>query len=239
MQAIISTIQRGAPLYNSGDIASCSALYESLADSFQIDSQLPALHTALLKDAIQSTSPSVDARAWLFRRIFDRTLADLQFTPHSEAPLPAGFPPPGKVGVVTRKAYPAYRCATDPGGQFGALFGHISSHGVAMTAPVISSLEQPTMSFVYASTALGKPGSGGGRVVVQDLPPLMVLSVGIRGDMGHSNVTLARRVLEEALSSGKFGVAAPGGDWRTLGYNSPMVPNERRFWELQVPLKGE
>jgi len=141
--------------------------------------------------------------------------------------------------VVAKKLYPSYRCATDPGGQFGALFDHISSHGVAMTTPVISTLEQPSMSFVYQSPTLGKPGSGGGRVIVQDLPPLTVLSVGMRGDMGPGNMAIARRVLEEALGSGKFGMAAPDGAWRTLGYNSPMVPNERRFWELQVPLKGE
>ena len=27
------------------------------------------------------------------------------------------------------------------------------------------------------------------------------------------------------------------GSWRLLGYNSPMVPPAKRFWELQVPVK--
>ena len=27
------------------------------------------------------------------------------------------------------------------------------------------------------------------------------------------------------------------GSWRMLGYNSPMVPAAKRFWELQVPVR--
>lgn len=233
MQAILATISRGAPLYNSGDIAGCAALYESLAESLVADrSALPELHAALFTDVISSPSPNVDARAWAFRRVFDRTLADFQFAPLVEAPLPAGFPPPGKVGCVTQKVYPAYRCATDPAGQFSALFRHISSRSIAMTAPVISSLSSSEMSFLYESASLGSQGSDG-RVLVQDHPPSTVLSIGIRGST--DGLPLAMRVLEGALERGNF---VRAGSPRMLGYNSPMVPQERKYWELQIPIKA-
>jgi hypothetical protein len=226
----MQTISRGAPFYNSGDVAGCAALYESLAESLVAGRSLPELHTALFSDVISSSSPTVDARAWAFRRVFDRALADFQFTPLVEAPLPAGFPPPGKVGCVTKKEYPAYRCATDPAGQFGALFRHISTRSIAMTAPVISSLSSPEMSFLYASTAFGSQGSDG-RVLVQDHPPATVLSIGIRGST--DGLPLAMRVLEGALEGGKY---VRMGSPRVLGYNSPMVPQERKYWELQIPI---
>ena len=28
----------------------------------------------------------------------------------------------------------------------------------------------------------------------------------------------------------------PNGTYRSLGYNSPMVPVEQRYWEVQVPI---
>ena len=61
----------------------------------------------------------------------------------SEAKLPAGFPPPGPVGDVIVKTYPAHRLArtsSDAAGgdnrMFMKLFGHIKRNDIAMTAPV-------------------------------------------------------------------------------------------------------
>jgi len=92
--------------------------------------------------------------------------AAANFQPKMKAPLPAGFPQPGPVGQVIVKEYPPYRAARtamrDEGlGQnsaFNALFRHITSNDVKMTAPVEMRYEQSTtqaqpqpvsMAFLY------------------------------------------------------------------------------------------
>jgi hypothetical protein len=60
-----------------------------------------------------------------------------------------------------------------------------------------------------------------------------VLSIGMRGDSGTASVALAREALEARVASGGWKRA---GEYRMMGYNSPMVPTSRKFWELQVPV---
>ena len=60
-----------------------------------------------------------------------------------------------------------------------------------------------------------------------------VLSLGIRGDASTAEVERARALLEKHLAEGGWKRA---GEFRMMGYNSPMVPSARRFWEIQVPV---
>jgi hypothetical protein len=167
-------------------------------------------------------------------------LADDAFTPRVEAALPTGFPGPGPVGRVVEKTYPAYRAARAAGGEgaFWTLFQHIQRNEVKMTAPVEMTLDarmrSTDMAFLYERPGQGAPGAQG-RVEVLDLPAVTVVSVGLRGDRTEARMGLARRVLEERLA--KDGRVA-AGPYRTLGYNSPMVPSAQRFWELQVPVRA-
>ena len=250
VRAIHAAISRGAPLYNSGSIAACASLYLDTAKSLCAGGALTELSATELSSLIETPPVDANARAWALRHAFDRFLGDAVFSPRLEAPLPAGFPGPGRAGRIEEKLYPAFRAAVAPagGGAFGALFRHITERGVAMTAPVVSRLSGAgpplDMAFCYEAPAQGATGAGAGGVTVVDTPPMRVLSMGVRGGGGGGgggggeplqSLALARRALEARLALGDL---ESTGEWRTLGWNSPMVPAGERFWELQVRLRG-
>ena len=73
-----------------------------------------------------------------------------------------------------------------------------------------------------------------GRVAVLDLEPTQVLSIGLRGRRSDDTMAKAKKLLEAYMA--ERGLEAAGA-WRVMGYNSPMVPANQQFWELQVPVK--
>ncbi len=177
-----------------------------------------------------------------------------------EASLPAGFPEPGPAGPVLRKSYPAYRAARANGADsFGQLFRHIQRHDIAMTAPVEMTLSSPAaddaegqasqegdapnesalpqrldMAFLYADPENGTLGPDQ-RVTVVDLPALEVLSVGFFGNADRPQIDQALKKLQLSLPDHPdWQVAGPP---RLLGYNSPMIPEHRRYHEVQLPVR--
>lgn len=239
--AIRAAIDVGAPAYNRGDIEGCASIYTDTARRMlATDGTLGEMHALELADVLATRHDSADAQAWALRRTFDRVLADEGFRARMEAELPAGFPGPGPVGRVVMKQYPGYRAARAQGGQssFWTLFQHIQSNDVKMTTPVEMTMDEQMrsmdMAFLYERPEQGAAGTQG-RVAVLDLPPLQVLSIGIRGDTSRANLEMARKALEQRLA--KEGLVA-AGPYRQLGYNSPMVPSSQRFWELQVPVQA-
>ncbi len=163
--------------------------------------------------------------------------------------MPAGFPAPGPVGTVILKQYPACREArvdTATAGQnsmFMSLFNHIKSNEIPMTAPVemtydpgsLADANKPTaMAFIYGQPTTGKPGDQG-KVHVLDLPPQIVVSIGVRGSYNSSNLKAAMEKLNAflAIEPRRYKVAGPP---RYLGYNSPFVPWFMRFGEVQLPV---
>jgi hypothetical protein len=244
VRAIHSAINRGAPLYNVGDIGGCAALYLETAKALCASGSLTELSAVELSELAESPPADANMRAWALRDAFDRFLGDLSYAPLVEAKLPRGFPGPGRPGRVEEKSYPAYRGAVAPAGgaAFGMLFRHITERGVSMTAPVVSRLGDggapATMAFCYENPAQGGAGAAGGGVAVVDAPPMRVLSVGVRGSAsggGEPPLALAKRTLMARLALGDL---ESTGEWRTLGWNSPMVPPEQRLWDLQVGLRG-
>ena len=163
-----------------------------------------------------------------------------------EAKLPAGFPPPGPVGQVMVREYPASRAArvrsetlgnADDNGMFMPLFNHIKSHDIAMTSPVDitwSEAKPVAMAFVYADPAIGAPGKEG-VVEVTDQPALTVVSIGVRGSYNRERFNAALAQLNAWLDQhpGKYGISGPP---RYLAYNSPFVPWFLRFGEVQIPV---
>lgn len=236
---LVAAIERGAPLYNAGDVAGCAAVYEQAARALLAERGAAGeLHALDLEAVLNASHANADARAWALRRAFDRVLSDEAFRPRSEAPLPEGFPAAGPVGRVVRKTYPGYRAARADGGEgaFWTLFQHIQANDVKMTAPVEMTLDEgmrsTDMAFLYERPGQGSAGTRGGVAVV-DLPAVDVLSLGVRGDRVGSSLARARQALEARLAADGLVAAGP---YRVLGYNSPMVPAEQRFWELQVPV---
>ena len=170
-----------------------------------------------------------------------------------DTPLPKGYPLPTPPDAIELKAYPRVRIAEVAGAgnpdrgmnrAFWPLFNHIKSHGIAMTSPVEiyydglegNSGSQPrawTMAFLYRTPELNSPGNEG-EVKVRDLEPLVVLSIGLRGDYSMSLVESGRRKLQAFLDSNpRWRIA---GEWRALYYNGPSLAFWNKWAEVQVPV---
>jgi hypothetical protein len=124
-----------------------------------------------------------------------------------EAKWPAGFPAPAPVGEILVKDYPAYRMARikrggsgvagSPNVMFRPLFNHIKRNDIPMTAPVEMGYPEhvepgegaSSMAFPYGEPSWGTSGADAadGRVVVEDVPAMTVVSIGVRGGYPDAN----------------------------------------------------
>ena len=169
----------------------------------------------------------------------------------SEAKLPLGFPGPGPVGEVITKTYPAHRLARiraggGTNGSFMKLFRHIERNEIAMTAPVEMEMAvtdggraapaTTSMAFLYGSADTGTPGPDPAdpNVVVEDVPEMTVVSLGIRGSYREERFADFAAQLDQWLDNHPEWIAV--GPPRTLAYNSPFVPGLLKYAEVQVPI---
>jgi hypothetical protein len=171
---------------------------------------------------------------------------DLTFRPVAEAELPVGMPGFQALDEIELRHYPAYRMVrTDmKGGTMGAfwpLFQHIKANDIAMTTPVQidyradgERTREASMAFLYGKPELGPLGKDG-RVEVVDVPANTVLTVGSRGYDRPSRVAELRARLDAWLAGHPEWEAA--GEIRTMGYNSPSVRSDRRYFEVQLPVR--
>ena len=90
------------------------------------------------------------------------------------------------------------------------------------------------MAFLYGSPTLGAAGSDG-KVEVVDVPATTVLTIGSRGHDRPSRVAELRARIDAWLAQHPEWRAA--GEIRTMGYNSPSVAAERRYFEVQLPVQ--
>lgn len=182
---------------------------------------------------------------WLERELL-ALASDLEFQPVREAELPLGFPEPTPVREIELKQYPQYRAASaamdrNANGAFWKLFKHIQANDIAMTAPVETTfaesdagLRTTRMSFLYGEPELGVVGPEG-AVEVVDAPPMWVVSLGCRGNDGAARIASAHQELLAWI--GNRPELAVAGELRVMGYNSPMVFGNRRYYEVQVPVQ--
>ena len=90
------------------------------------------------------------------------------------------------------------------------------------------------MSFLYGSAELGTPGRQG-AVEVVDVSPMVVVSTGVRGARTQQAIDAARERLETWLKSHEAEYE-PNGEMRVMAYNSPFVPRDRNFYEVEIPI---
>jgi len=187
----------------------------------------------------------------ILRGACSEILGDLRFRPFEEAERPEGFPDFTPVGEIEVKAYPVYRLARTEmagrgplsGGAFWTLFHHIKKHDIAMTSPVQMDYRadgngkpvEGSMAFLYGSTSLGSEGREG-RIEVLDAPAGLVVTLGMRGNKTEARVLDARKRLERWLDAHRERYES-SGELRTMEYNSPFVPADRRYFEVQIPVK--
>lgn len=171
----------------------------------------------------------------------------LSFRMEKEADLPSGFPNPTPVGEIQVKQYPAHRLARTASQEdsgFFKLFAHITVNRVAMTAPVEmtyqaddkNGLQQIDMAFIYGDKKLGKAGEKLGGITVQDIPALMTVSIGLKGNIDSMKAAEAEQRLERWLAQ-RPSEYERAGNLRVLGYNSPQVPVDSRYFEVELPIK--
>ena len=172
------------------------------------------------------------------------TASGEEFKPIKEAEMPKGFPGYTPVGQIEVKQYPAYRKASTSGmAEFWTLFQHIKQNNVQMTTPVEMDYGDPraakskerSMSFLYERPDQGSTGKQG-SVEVVDVPAMTVVSIGCRGERTTTAIAEARDKLLKCLEE-KKGDYVPAGPMRVMGYNSPFVPRDRNFFEVQIPVK--
>lgn len=172
-------------------------------------------------------------------------------------PLPQGYPAPAPPDAIELKSYPLVRRA-EIGGTMGPdwgmnfaffpLFNHIKRREIAMTSPVemnYNGLGAPgadkpeswTMSFVYRMPELGPDGvdSKDSRILVEDIPPMIVVAVGMRGPYKLSLVNQGMARLRHWLTQQSEWEEAD--DPRALFYNGPEMDSKDKWSEVQIPLR--
>jgi hypothetical protein len=91
-----------------------------------------------------------------------------------------------------------------------------------------------SMAFLYREPSLGATGTSG-DVKVVDSTPTVVLSVGALGSYGLPDAIRVLASLKRALA--EMDRLEPAGSIRVLHYNGPDVPDGRRWFEVQVPVR--
>lgn len=170
----------------------------------------------------------------------------------TESKLPVGYPRPTPPGAIEIKHYPAIRQAEYSGegdgrnasrAGFMPLFRHIQSNNIAMTAPVEMRYSDTdsdgltdrwTMAFLYHVPENGPTGSDG-SVEVVDTEPVTVLALGVVGGSDFTQLNSKGEELGAWLDASEEWERA--GDPRVLAYNGPYVPTDRRWWEVQIPVR--
>lgn len=174
---------------------------------------------------------------------------ELVFQPVMEAEMPADFPTFRGLGEIELREYPTYRMAraTMRGrgatmGSFWTLFQHIQKNDIAMTAPVQVDYvvteqgeREGSMAFLYGSPEVG-PAGNAGKVEVVDVPKLTVLSIGSRGSDSAARIEEMSQRMRDwvTANAAKWEVAGP---IRTMGYNGPSVRGDKRYFEVQLPIR--
>ena len=179
------------------------------------------------------------------------TVAAPSWVAGPSAPLPEGFPPPGPVGEVIIKQYPACWIAvtkrtadrSGSGELFMPLFRHIESNHIAMSSPVVMTYDRnaagkeamASMAFVYGKPTIGKDGQDG-RVTVENEPPMLVASIGVRGQYTVGRFERAEKKVVQWLAA-HSGEYQADGEARYLAYNSPFVLPWFKYGEVQIPVR--
>ncbi len=204
--------------------------------------------SAALSEALRRANQSGDGARGLARLRLDlgELVDTLVFRPVEEAALPKGFPSYLGLDEVELRTYPAYRMARTKmraGGSTGAfwpLFNHIKDNGIAMTAPVQMDYDADgagaaSMAFLYGDPSTD-PKAIGDAVEVVDVPAATVLSIGANGNERKARIAQMEARLRAFVKATK-GEWVVAGPLRTMAYNGPMTRGDRRYFEVQLPVR--
>jgi hypothetical protein len=239
----------GDLLAGSADLPTTIGKASSAATSLPIGSAARLRADEALAAAAKAPAAEADEALARLRLSLGDLVETLSFRPLRQAELPKGFPDFQAVDEIELRQYPAYRMVRTSmkGGSnraFWPLFRHIESNGIAMTTPVQMDWQQTgqgdggrpvLMAFLYGDPQI-EPKQTADGVEVVEAPAATVLSIGAIGDDRRERVEQLRARLEAfvAASAGRWQACGP---LRTMGYNSPMVSRDRRYFEVQLPIR--
>ncbi|MGC6488048.1 MAG: heme-binding protein [Planctomycetota bacterium] len=203
---------------------------------------------AVLGEALRRANQSDDAERAVSRLRLDlgELVDTLTFRPVDEAEVPKGFPVFAGLDEIELRTYPAYRMArtamkgSGSNGAFWPLFNHIKDNGIAMTSPVQMDYDDDgeraaSMAFLYGDPSMD-PSKVADNVEVVDVPAATVLSIGANGYERKGRVAAMEQRLRDFVRSTR-GAWVVAGPLRTMAYNSPMVRGDRRYFEVQLPVR--
>jgi len=198
-----------------------------------------------LKKALDQADGSVEKQVKSLQTALAESAAILNFRMKKEAAFPQGFQEPAALGEIQLKHYPAYRLArvsSRKEGTFFTLFNHIKSNKIEMTAPVEMRFDeanqgyrQVDMAFLYGAPDWGRLGDAGQGVMVQDVPEMSTVAIGLTGDF-DPNSSIYIEALESWLARNATNYERDG-QVRVMGYNSPFVWKSQRFFEIEIPVR--
>lgn len=198
-----------------------------------------------LQTVLDQPETNVNKQVKSLQTALSESAAILNFRIKTESDLPKGFPEPCALGEIQLKHYPSYRLARAPSKKdnaFFTLFNHIKSNNIEMTAPVEmrydesdQKYQQIDMAFLYGAPDWGKLGDAGKGVIVEDIPAMSTVAIGLTGDF-DPNASAYIETLESWLAQNASDYERDG-KVRVLGYNSPFVWKSQRFFEIEIPVR--
>ena len=198
-----------------------------------------------LQTVLDQPENNVSKQVKSLQTALSESAAILKFRIKKESDLPKGFPEPSGRGEIRLKHYPSYRLARVPSKKdnaFFTLFNHIKSNKIEMTAPVEmrydesnQKYQQIDMAFIYGAPNWGKLGDAGKGVIVEDIPAMSTVAIGLTGDF-DPNASTYVEALESWLAQNASEYERDG-QVRVMGYNSPFVWKSQRFFEIEIPVR--
>ena len=198
-----------------------------------------------LQTILDQPETNVNKQVKSLQTALSESAAILNFRIKKESDVPKGFPEPCALGEIQLKHYPSYRLArasSKKDNAFFTLFNHIKSNNIEMTAPVEmrydesnQKYQQIDMAFLYGAPDWGKLGDAGKGVIVEDIPAMSTVTIGLTGDFDPTASTYIE-VLESWLARNASDYERDG-KVRVMGYNSPFVWKSQRFFEIEIPVR--
>ena len=198
-----------------------------------------------LQTILDQPETNVNKQVKSLQTALSESAAILNFRIKKESDVPKGFPEPCALGEIQLKHYPSYRLArasSKKDNAFFTLFNHIKSNKIEMTAPVEmrydesnQKYQQIDMAFLYGAPDWGKLGDAGKGVIVEDIPAMSTVTIGLTGDFDPTASTYIE-VLESWLARNASDYERDG-KVRVMGYNSPFVWKSQRFFEIEIPVR--
>ena len=124
---------------------------------------------------------------------------------------------------------------SEDNGLFRKLFKYINNNDLSMTTPVEAEINPGKMRFFVGKKDLEKDFKNSSQVIVRKLPPLKVVTIGIRGSYSEKRFNENLTKLSKWLTENKKYESV--GDAYGVYWNGPFVPGPFKRSEIHIPIR--